>query len=74
MSATVERTTVKIYGDTASDRSDGDLPYQLPLELLIDDREVIRALVEYAEGDDRNQYAVEAMKIGVLACGTSAAN
>jgi hypothetical protein len=67
MSATVERSTVKLYGDTSSNHIDGDLPHQLPLELLIDDREVIRALVAHAEGDERNQYAAEALKIGVLA-------
>lgn len=47
--------------------SDGDLPYSLPVELVVYDRDVIRALVERAEGRERNQYAVEALKIGVLA-------
>ena len=46
---------------------DGELPYSLSLELVVDDRDVIRALAEYAEGDERNQYALEALKIGVLA-------
>ncbi len=67
MSTTVERATVKLYGNTSSHAADGDLPHQLPLELLVDDRDVIRALVAYAEGDERNQYAAEALKIGVLA-------
>ena len=43
------------------------LPYTLSLELLVHDPEVIRALVEYSEGDERNQYALEALKIGILA-------
>jgi hypothetical protein len=39
----------------------------MPLELLVEDREVIRALSEYPEGDERHQYALEALKIGILA-------
>jgi hypothetical protein len=46
---------------------DGDLPYSLSLDLVVYDRDIIRALGEYAEGYERNQYAVEALKIGVLA-------
>ena len=65
MSATVERISVPIKGLRSDDPSDGDLP--MPLELLIDDPEIIRALAEYPEGDARNQYAIEAMKIGLLA-------
>jgi hypothetical protein len=44
---------------------DSDLP--MPLDLLVEDREVIRALAEYVEGDERNQFALEALKIGILA-------
>jgi hypothetical protein len=66
MSATIERTTTATNGSHASDL-EGDLPIQLPLELVVDDPEIIRALIEYPEGDSRNQYAVEAMKIGILA-------
>jgi hypothetical protein len=44
-----------------------ELPFQLPLELVIDDREIIRALMEHDEGEPRNRYATEAMKIGILA-------
>jgi hypothetical protein len=46
---------------------DRDLPYSLSLELVVEDRDVIRDLAEHAEGFDRNQYALEALKIGVLA-------
>jgi hypothetical protein len=65
MSATVERHSSTNNGSHA--QLDGDLPFPLPLELFIDDPEIIRALVEYPEGESRNQYAIEAMKIGVLA-------
>ena len=67
MSATVERPAAVSNGHQATETLDGDLPIQLPLELLIDDPQIIRALVEYPEGDARNLYAIEAMKIGVLA-------
>jgi hypothetical protein len=66
MSATAQRLAATLNGSRTSE-SDGDLPFNLQLELSIDDPEIIRALVEYPEGDARNQYAIEAMKIGVLA-------
>jgi hypothetical protein len=47
--------------------ANGDLPLKLPLELVVDDRDVICALLEYCDGEERNQYAAEALKIGVLA-------
>lgn len=53
------------YGTAAV--QEGDLPYSLSLELVVYDRDVIRALGEYADGYERNQYAIEALKIGVLA-------
>ncbi len=46
---------------------DGELPYSLELDLVVRDRDVISALAEYPEGRERNEYALEAMKIGVLA-------
>ncbi|HEX3599590.1 MAG TPA: hypothetical protein VHU84_05570 [Lacipirellulaceae bacterium] len=67
MSATAERLATTTNGHHAVETLDGDLPIQLPLELVIDDPEIIRALIEYPEGDSRNQYAIEAMKIGALA-------
>ena len=54
MSATVERQATTSNGLHTTETLDGDLPIQLPLELLIDDPEVIRALVEYSEGEARN--------------------
>ena len=65
MSATVERRSSTNNG--SQHQLDSELPFPLPLELFIEDPEIIRALVEYPEGDSRNQYAIEAMKIGVLA-------
>ena len=44
-----------------------DLPYWIPLELRVEDRDTIRALMQYAEGPERDDYALEALKIGVLA-------
>ncbi|MCA9232024.1 MAG: hypothetical protein KDA57_15355 [Planctomycetales bacterium] len=44
-----------------------DLPYSLQLELTVEDRDTIRALAQYPEGQQREDYALEALKIGVLA-------
>lgn len=64
MSTTFDQSSATVNG---RESKGGDLPLKLPLELVIDDRDVICALVEYPEGDERNQYALEALKIGVLA-------
>lgn len=50
-----------------TDGADRELPYNLQLDLVVHDRDVIRSLVDYREGDERNQFALEALKIGVLA-------
>jgi hypothetical protein len=52
---------------TTSMNEDGEMPYSLELELVVRDRDVIAALAEYPEGRERNDYALEAIKIGVLA-------
>ncbi len=44
-----------------------ELPFAIDLELCVEDRDVIAALVEFADGPERNDYALEALKIGVLA-------
>ena len=44
-----------------------DLPYSLSLELTVEDRDTIRELARFAEGADREEYALEALKIGVVA-------
>jgi hypothetical protein len=54
------------YPGLTSDRN-GDDSFSLELELVVHDRDVIRVLAEYAEGDERNRFALEALKIGVLA-------
>jgi hypothetical protein len=43
------------------------LPFAIDLELHVEDRDVIAALANYAEGPERDDYALEALKIGVLA-------
>ncbi len=48
------------------DLSNGDLPYQLTLELTVSDPDVIRELSKYDEGESRDEFALEALKIGVL--------
>lgn len=69
MSATIERLDLAAIGQGGRESAvlDQQEPIQLLLELVVDDRELIRALVEYAEGDARNEFATEALKIGVLA-------
>ncbi len=53
--------------DGMSVEDPSDLPYALPLELVVNDRDVIQSLIDFSEGDSRNQYALEALKIGVIA-------
>jgi hypothetical protein len=65
MSTTLDQSSATLNPDGYSDSANGELPLKLPLELIVDDREVIRALVEYPEGDERNHYALEALKIGI---------
>jgi hypothetical protein len=50
-----------------SDSSSDELPYAIDLELRVEDRDVIAALVNYPDGPARDEYALEALKIGVLA-------
>lgn len=50
-----------------SDDDTQSLPYSLPLELTVKDREVIRALCEYPDDDARAEFALRALRIGVLA-------
>jgi len=59
MSETIAPTTLRIPSE--------EFPDSIPLDLKVDDRDTIRALVQYAEGPDRDDYALEALKIGVLA-------
>ena len=59
MSETLEQCIPQASGE--------DIPFSVPLELTVEDRDTIRALVQYAEGPERDDYALEALKIGVLA-------
>jgi len=56
-----------VEGRTASHTSADELPLQLPLELTVDDSEVIAALCQYEEGAARDDFALAALKIGVTA-------
>ena len=47
-------------------RAEDSLPFSIPLELNVVDRDTIRALEQYPEGPERDQFALEALKIGVL--------
>lgn len=44
-----------------------EFPEAIDIELCIRDRDVIAALLEHSEGPEREDYALEALKIGVLA-------
>jgi len=44
-----------------------ELPFTIHLELCVEDRDVIAELEKYPEGPDREEFALEALKIGVLA-------
>jgi hypothetical protein len=48
-------------------RISDDFPYAIDLELRVEDRDVIAALVNFPAGPAREEYALEALKIGVLA-------
>jgi len=45
----------------------GRLPFALPLELTVNDPETIRELVSFSEGEERDRFALNALRIGVLA-------
>ncbi len=55
------------FQETLSWSATNELPNTVSLELTIEDRDTIRALVQHEEGPDRDEYALEALKIGVLA-------
>jgi hypothetical protein len=49
-----------------ADYATSDLPYAISLELTVEDRDVIAELIKHREGIDRDEFALEALKIGVL--------
>lgn len=50
-----------------TESSDDAIPYALPLELTVKDPEVIAELWARAEGEERDDYALAALRLGVLA-------
>jgi hypothetical protein len=44
-----------------------ELPYSLPLELTVTDAELIAELCQRAEGQEREQFALSALRLGILA-------
>ena len=48
-------------------KPDADLPFSLELELTVKDRDSIAELYRYPEGDTRDEIALVALRIGVLA-------
>jgi hypothetical protein len=65
MSAMAEQAPAAFSGNGRADDSGDEFP--ILLELRVEDREIIRALSEYSDGEARNRYALEALKIGVVA-------
>lgn len=48
-------------------RTTRELPFSIPLELTVQDRDVVAELEKHPEGPDRDEFALAALKIGVLA-------
>jgi hypothetical protein len=46
---------------------DAEIPFSLPLELVVRDSEVIAELMTHAEGAERQSFALNSLRIGVLA-------
>jgi hypothetical protein len=59
----MEAATLASNGHTQTE----DLPFSLPLELNVTDREVIDELWRRTEGRERDEYALAALRLGVLA-------
>lgn len=54
------------WNEFAASPATTELPYRVSLELTVEDRDVIEELLKYPKGDERDSYALEALKIGVL--------
>jgi len=52
--------------DTPGDHA-GELPYVLPIQLTVCDSATIAELCAHSEGADREEFALDALRIGVLA-------
>jgi hypothetical protein len=44
-----------------------ELPFRLPLELTVEDADSIAELCQYPEGEERERFALNALRIGILA-------
>jgi len=55
------------FQETIALPANHELPDAVTLELTVEDRDTLRALVQHAAGPQRDEYALEALKIGVLA-------
>ncbi len=53
--------------ETTADNAPETLPFSLPLELTVNDPEVISELWAKQEGRERDEYALGALRLGVLA-------
>lgn len=53
--------------DAADDDNSQTLPYGMLLELHVNDTETIHELQHFPEGDERDRFALDALRIGVLA-------
>jgi hypothetical protein len=51
----------------AGDETPAHLPYTLPIELTVHDAVTIAELCTYPDGDERDQFALHALRIGVMA-------
>ena len=63
-----EATTVNDTIDSSSTScGSDDLPLTLPLEFVVQDADTIAELVSYPEGEARERFALESLRIGILA-------
>jgi len=60
-------TVAPDLSEAAASISQGELPFSLPLELVVRDAEIIAELASYPEGAERLDFASQALRIGVLA-------
>src|SRR5262245_4765434 len=53
--------------EAAATAGTAELPYRLPLELTVEDPDTIAELCQHPEGEDRDRFALSALRVGVLA-------
>lgn len=67
MTSSAAQIDLLANSNATRDLHDEELPLQMLLELNVLDRDVIGALAAQQEGEDRDEFALAALKIGVLA-------